>query len=301
MVKRAEQQRPQRLRPGAEAQRAADRPRLPAPRRARPRRAARVRDGRAPVALGDRPGRRAAVDHRGLEVAQPLSDRGQGDRDATRAGPRRAVRRRLAHHGDPGGWVRYSFAAPNRTRFYTLTSAAEEEMRIRAAWVVEGSRDGRALDGPRPAQRRGVPAGARRPARSSCARRGAYTHYRISLAGAAGARRGRAARARSRRTRRRCGRPRSRWWPRPARPRPSRSKLTNHGAAAASGTLTAAAPSGWTVNPASASFGPLAPGESATIELRVAVPEDVEAGTYAVRLADRLEPGRAPATARRWR
>ena len=62
-------------------------------------------------------------------------------------------------------------------------------------------------------------------------------------------------------------------------------KLTNHGAAAASGTLTAAAPSGWTATPASASFGPLAPGESATIELRVAVPEDVEAGTYAVRLA----------------
>jgi hypothetical protein len=56
--------------------------------------------------------------------------------------------------------------------------------------------------------------------------------------------------------------------------------VTNYGAEPASGQATLGAPSGWTVEPDSAAFGPLGRGDSATATFHVTLPDDVGPGTY---------------------
>ena len=58
----------------------------------------------------------------------------------------------------------------------------------------------------------------------------------------------------------------------------------NWGDASQSGQVTASAPQGWTVTPASAPFGPIGRGESDELTFDVTVPAGTELGTYAIEL-----------------
>ena len=64
--------------------------------------------------------------------------------------------------------------------------------------------------------------------------------------------------------------------------------------------MTAGGPQGWTITPAQAPFGPLAPGASATVELAAAVPAGTAPGSYPLRVTATAggEVARASATAR---
>jgi hypothetical protein len=62
-------------------------------------------------------------------------------------------------------------------------------------------------------------------------------------------------------------------------------RISNHGSSPASGKLAATAPSGLTVTPAEAAFGPLDPGASAEVALKVDAADGVAPGSYAVKLA----------------
>jgi hypothetical protein len=75
---------------------------------------------------------------------------------------------------------------------------------------------------------------------------------------------------------------------------PVRVTVTNYGEGTASGSVAASAQD-WTVDPASASFGPLANGESKTLEFRVGVPAGAAAGTYPVKVAVSSSLGAAKA------
>ena len=70
--------------------------------------------------------------------------------------------------------------------------------------------------------------------------------------------------------------------------------VSNYGEGAASGSVTATAES-WNVAPASAWFGPLANGESKTLEFNVAVPAGTAAGTYPVKVSVSSNLGSAKA------
>jgi hypothetical protein len=56
--------------------------------------------------------------------------------------------------------------------------------------------------------------------------------------------------------------------------------VTNSGAEPMSGTVTTAAPDGWTVEPASASFGPVPGGRTTDVMLRVTVPAGADEGSH---------------------
>jgi putative alpha-1,2-mannosidase len=58
--------------------------------------------------------------------------------------------------------------------------------------------------------------------------------------------------------------------------------VSNYADEPASGQLTVTGPSGWIVQPASATFGPLATGESQTVAVQVTVPADATAGSYPI-------------------
>jgi hypothetical protein len=60
--------------------------------------------------------------------------------------------------------------------------------------------------------------------------------------------------------------------------------LSNYGDASASGQAVVSAPAGWTVDPQSAAYGPIAPGESASLTFHVSVPTDAQAGSYPLKL-----------------
>jgi hypothetical protein len=59
-------------------------------------------------------------------------------------------------------------------------------------------------------------------------------------------------------------------------------RLTNEGSAPLSGAVTATVPEGWTVEPASTPFGPIAGGQSQTVTLTVGVPDGAEVGSYPI-------------------
>jgi hypothetical protein len=244
-----------------------------------------ARGGTLEFTMGPRPSRwatsRSAAPPsitRGSEIAHPLRDQtspddGRGplfDDDSSTTAP-------------AGAAVEYAFAAKRRATFYTLTSgtAAGGDP---SGWVLEGSNDGSrwtTLD-----ERSGEAFRWRSQTRPFKVKRpGSYTRYRLRFRGAA---------------------PTLGEIELLQRQAPDTSplvasaepvvagagesatvavKLTNHGASPASGTVTATGPAGWTVDPASASFGPLAPGASTTVSLHAAVPADAAPGTYAVRLA----------------
>jgi NPCBM-associated, NEW3 domain of alpha-galactosidase len=60
--------------------------------------------------------------------------------------------------------------------------------------------------------------------------------------------------------------------------------ISNFGDGPASGQATVTAPEGWTVDPASAPFGPVDVGKSATVTFHVAVPAGTEPGSYPLRV-----------------
>jgi NPCBM-associated, NEW3 domain of alpha-galactosidase len=192
------------------------------------------------------------------------------------------VRTLLSALATSAAWLEYRFAQPHDLRFYTLTSGAEPGADP-GTWVVKGSTDGRqwkVLD---------ARAGERFSWRSQTRpfeldRPGRYSHVRIEFApgtvglaevelltrepaaatpleadiepGAAG---------------------------RAGETVPVRVKLANWGEAPLSGAVTASVPDGWTVEPASAPFGPLAGGGGqATVTLGVGVPAGAEPGGYAI-------------------
>jgi predicted alpha-1,2-mannosidase len=166
------------------------------------------------------------------------------------------------------------FGAPQAVSFYTLTSVAPAD--APRDWALEGSDDGthwRVLD-----ERRGEAFRWRAQTRPfKVARPGAYTQYRLRAAGTlaevellnreavdlsplvtevAGVVAG------------------------PGETVDVPVTVSNYGAEPASGDAALSAPSGWTVDPASAPFGPLARGESATATFGVTLPDDVAPGTY---------------------
>jgi hypothetical protein len=61
-----------------------------------------------------------------------------------------------------------------------------------------------------------------------------------------------------------------------------KATVFNWGDQSRSGQVTASAPQGWTVTPASASFGPIARGESDDATFQVTVPAGTELGTYPI-------------------
>ena len=147
----AEQQRAQRLRAGAQAQRPAYDRSYISHQRHRQRRHARVRHGPDPSQLGDRQGRRAAVGDAGRRPGRSRC----ATRTAATTAPRRraaatrgAVRQRLEHRSPADGarpWLQYRFTGSRPVTFYTLTSgtAAGGDP---SAWVVKGSNDGSRWD-----------------------------------------------------------------------------------------------------------------------------------------------------------
>jgi len=189
----------------------------------------------------------------GTQVAQPLHDQ-TGDGTATAAGGNSSALfdDDSSTTASPGGWLQYRFASPQPLRFYTLTSGTADGGDP-SAWTVKGSNDGSnwtVLD-----ERTGEQFPWRSQTRPfKLARTGSYTYYRIEFAGSA---------------------------PtlgevellNPQAPDTSpvvtkadpvvasagdeatlAVKLTNHGSSPATGSLTASAPAGLTVTPASAGF-----------------------------------------------
>ena len=75
---------------------------------------------------------------------------------------------------------------------------------------------------------------------------------------------------------------------------PVKVSVSNYGEGSASGSVTPTV-QGWTVDPASASFGPLANGESKTLEFNVSVPAGTAAGTYPVKVSVSSNLGSAKA------
>jgi predicted alpha-1,2-mannosidase len=208
---------------------------------------------------------------RGNERPEPLTDLTGGDD----AGPLFDDTSGTEATGSEAAW---EFAAPERVSFYTLTSGAAEGADP-GDWVVEGSSDGQswtALD-----SRSGQRFRWRSQTRAfKVESPGAYSAYRVRFAEAAkvaevelldyrpvsasavfvqvgaGVAVGPGERATVPVT------------------------VSNYGETAASGEVTLTAPDGFAVTPASAAYGPVAPGESRTVEFSVAVPAGAAPGSY---------------------
>ena len=249
-----------------------------------------ARGGKLEFTMGPSPSKWATGWHaappsitKGAAVARPLRDRtGEGEGSASE-GAAALFDDDSSTTAKPGASVTYAFPAPQHVSFYTLTSGTEAGGDP-SGWVVEGTKDGtswKVLD-----ERRGEEFRWRSQTRPfKLTRHGSYAQYRIRFTGAAPTLGeiellDRQVPATS---------PlRTAVEPVVAAPGENATvsvKVTNHGGTPASGTLTATGPSGWTVTPASAPFGPLAPGASTTLELQAAVPADAAPGSYAVKLA----------------
>jgi predicted alpha-1,2-mannosidase len=195
--------------------------------------------------------------------------------------------------------IQYHFAGGAREiRYYTLTSGTGKASADPSAWVLEGSNDGQQwteLD-----RRSGEAFRWRSQTRPFKVHSpGAYTDYRISMTRKGGSSTSLAevellnpAKADTS--------------PLVAEVEnaiasdgesvPVRITVSNYGGAPASGQITAGGPTGWTIQPTTASFGPLAPGESQTITVQVTVPQGAEPGTYPIAAAVTSDLGSATAT-----
>ena len=232
----------------------------------------------------------------GAKVAEPLKDQTR-DAVATSAAGDAA---RLSDDdssstASPGAWVQYRFTSARPVRFYTLTSGTDTGGDP-GSWVVKGSNDGTSwttLD-----ERSGEQFRWRSQTRPfKLATAGSHAYYRIEFSG---------------------GDPAlgevELLHPAPPETSPVTTKvdpvvmsagdsatlsvrITNHGSSPASGTLTATPPAGVTVTPTEASFGPLDPGASTEIALKVDVADGVAPGSYPVKLALTSNLGNARDTA----
>ncbi|MEV0825211.1 GH92 family glycosyl hydrolase [Nonomuraea rubra] len=226
-----------------------------------------TRDDRVPAPLRDvtGPGRGTASGAGGADVSALFDDS-----SATRAA--------LPE------WVRYDLAGKRQVSFYTLTSGAQEGQDP-AGWVLEGSVDGQAwqvLD-----ERAGESFAWRLQTRPfKIAKPGTYEHYRIRFTAA-----GQASLAEIELLA-------------PAAPETSPLVIdaagvfaapgetvtlpvtvTNHAGRPGGGELAATGPQGWTVQPGSAAFGPLAAGASQVVPFQVTVPATAAPGSHPVRLS----------------
>ena len=244
---------------------------------------------------------------KGDEVPRPLAD-ATGAADGTATGSdgtdvAGAVRQQLGHRVTLPGrkpWIQYQFAGAGGqpVRFYTLTSGSGDATADPSAWVLEGSNDGRTwkvLD-----RRSGETFPWRSQTRPFKIKNpGAYADYRITVTTSGGDSTTLA----------------DVELLNPANPDTSpvvaeaervvasagdtvgvRVTVSNYADAPATGQITATGPAGWTVQPASASFGPLAPGASHTVTLGVTVPSGVAAGSYPIDVA--VTSNQGPARAR---
>jgi len=178
-------------------------------------------------------------------------------------------------------WLQYDFGAQHEVSFYTLTSGAETGADP-SRWVVKGSNDGRTwevLD-----ERRGETFDWRsqtRPFKLGAA--GSHSHYRIEFAGAAPVT---LAEVELLTTEERAARPleveAAGDVARAGETATVSVEVFNWGDASQSGQVTASAPAGWSVEPASAPFGPIGNGESDTVTFDVTVPAGTELGTYPI-------------------
>jgi predicted alpha-1,2-mannosidase len=183
----------------------------------------------------------------------------------------------------PKPWVRYSFSDRKEVRFYTLTSGAAEGADPRS-WVVQGSKDGRKwkeLD-----ERSGETFAWRSQTRPfKLDDRGKYRHYRIEFAGAGPVT---LAEVELLTSEERAARPleieAEGGVARAGETATVSAEVFNWGDASQSGQVTATAPAGWSVRPASAPFGPLGNGQSDTVAFEVTVPPGTQPGAYPVAL-----------------
>jgi hypothetical protein len=181
--------------------------------------------------------------------------------------------------------VEYGFGSSREIGFYTLTNASGDAALDPRDWVLKGSNDGRrwqVVDA-----RRGEAFRWRTQTRPfKVADPGDYRRYRIEFSGAGAGGVGLAevelltrntyaatplmAEVDSQTSR-------------PGRTVPVHVTVTNTGSAPARGDVTLSAPAGWTVDPATAAFGPIAAGQSQVVTVQVAVPATAAPGSYPIR------------------
>jgi hypothetical protein len=177
-------------------------------------------------------------------------------------------------------WVQYRFNHDERQaiRFYTLTSGDGPASADPRSWVVKGSNDGqhwKVLDA-----RRGETFRWRsqtRPFELHHARD--YAHYRIELGGATTL-----AEVELLTTRRYVPPTLSASLDAGTATAgstvPVRVSVENTGTAPDSGDVVLTGPQGWGIAPATAHFGPVAPGASATVTFQLSVPADAAPGSF---------------------
>ncbi|MEV0383196.1 GH92 family glycosyl hydrolase [Nonomuraea sp. NPDC050643] len=180
-------------------------------------------------------------------------------------------------------WVQYAFGEQREARFYTLTSGAGQPSEDPAGWVLEGSADGTAwkvLD-----ERSGESFPWRLQTRPfKIAEPGAYAHYRIRFTGGTSLAEiellAPAPPATSALSIEAAG-----VFAAPGGTVTLPVTVSNHADRPATGRLTATAPQGWTVQPAAADFGPIAPGASQKVTFQVTLPATAGAGSHPIRFA----------------
>jgi hypothetical protein len=195
-------------------------------------------------------------------------------------------------------WVGYDFDAPREISFYTLTSSTGNTSSDPAAWVVKGSNDGqkwKVLD-----SRNGEKFAWRQQVRPfELAHTGSYRSYRIEFSRPTGAATSVAEvellsnRAIPANPLSATASPAS---GRPGTTVPVQVTIANAGSSPVSGQVTASGPSGWTVDPASTAFGPIAGGGSQTVTLSVAIPAGAAPGGYPLKVTASSPQGTARVT-----
>ncbi|GAA3597864.1 GH92 family glycosyl hydrolase [Nonomuraea rosea] len=190
-------------------------------------------------------------------------------------------------------WVRYSFTGARQVRFYTLTSGAGQPGEDPAGWVLEGSVDGGSwtvLD-----ERAGESFPWRLQTRPfKIAHPGSYTHYRIRLtSGTPSSLAEIELLADEAPATSPLGVEAAGVFAAPGETVTLPVNVSNYADRPATGRLTATGPSGWTVQPGSAAFGPIAPGASESLPFQVTVPASAGPGSHPITLA--ATSGQGPA------
>jgi hypothetical protein len=180
-------------------------------------------------------------------------------------------------------WVGFDFDNPRQVDFYTLTSGSGAASADPRDWVLKGSNDGQTwtvLD-----SRQGQTFQWRSQTRPFQVHDpGAYRHYRIAFTTG-----GDTTLAEVELLSKQAipANPISATVPTATAQAGSTAAVPvtvhNGGDSPVSGQLTSSAPSGWTVSPASAPFGPIPAGGSQTVTVNVGVPAGTAAGSYPVK------------------
>jgi predicted alpha-1,2-mannosidase len=205
---------------------------------------------------------------------------------------------RVSLAGDDS-WVQYGFRENSRQliRFYTLTSGEGDATADPRSWVLKGSNDGRSwtvLD-----QRSGETFPWRTQTRPfKVTRPSNFSQYRIEFTDNGGGVTTRLAEVELLTSNKPLTSPLSAevegavaW---PGDTVTVRVTVSNSGDAPATGEVAASVLDGWSVEPATSSFGPIAGGESETVTFEVTVPEGTQPGAYPVEVS--VTSSRGPAT-----